>query len=1009
MSRLLLGRRLAAGDRQQPAHHRLHGADTSLACEDCSVSAARTAGSGSGEDSAAVRVEVLGPLRLVVGGSEIDVPGPKRRAVLALLARAEGKPVAVDDLLDAVWPSSAPDSGRAALQSHVSRLRGHLGREADRLETLGAGYRLALGEADLDASQARALLAQARQLADSDPAAALSRLRQARALWRGPILADLVHAEPIRAWAVALAEMGREIGDALVACAIAAGRTDDVVTLAMERLAEDPLREPAVLLLMRALAATGRERDALRAGYEYRRRLARETGLDPSPALRALEGEIATRASDVAGPSARGGGVAPGTRLVGRDADLTAVGDLLETERMVTVVGPGGVGKTRLALEIAQGSDDATTLLLAPVTDPAAVPHALAGVLDLHVTRGDILDACVALLKAGPGLLVIDNCEHLLGAVRPLAATLIDRCPELRILATSREPLGIAAEHRYRLTPLAVPASSDNLPALEASPAVAVFIDRANRARASFAPDHHQLAVVGDIVRRLDGMPLAIELAARRLSSLGIEDLSNRLDRSLDLLGDQTTPDARHRTLRATLQWSYDLLPDHERRLFRHLAVFPDGVTLATGEDIATDLQVPGDPAQALAHLVDASMIDAALDTWPPRYRMLETLRSFGLDRLVHEGEHTQAHERLLRWAVDLADWIHATSITDREAEADAALARELPNLRAAWRLARQRHDLDRAIALVRTLGNIVPWRELPEIWAWAEELIDEVPFDHPHAGTVLGAAATAAWIRGELGNAEDLARRGLNAASNDEGRWYCLQALSEAALLSGAHGAARDLAIEAAACYDRPTESYGIAALAAAYGGDIERARRLNHELAAVAAFPTLRAFHSYVTGEIDNVAGLGDRAEKHYARAVELARGSGASLVVGIASVGMLSLRADAGRIDEVLDGYRDLIDHWERQGSWNHQWTTLRNLARLLHSRGDTETAVFLETAADHAPDAPPVSDTSWAWSETQQAPTLDEDTAQRIRADAAASSRTEVLEVARGAVNRLQQRE
>lgn len=956
-----------------------------------------------------VRVEVLGPLRLLVNGTDTDVPGPKRRSVLALLARAEGQPVAVDHILDAVWPSVVPDSGRAALQSHMSRLRGHLGPASERLEALDGGYRLRLSQAELDAAQARALLTQARHIADRDPAAASRLLRDARALWRGPVLADLVHVEPIAAWSVTLAELGRDIGDALVACAIAAGETDDVVTLAMAGLADDPLREPAVRLLMRALAAVGRERDALRVGYQYRRRLARETGLDPSPALGTLEGEIAARASGATGRPSLDAVVGPSTRLVGRDADVTAVGGLLASERLVTIVGPGGVGKTRLALEVANSREDVTALLLAPVTDAAAIPHALAVALDLHVTRGDVLSACVVLLDAGPRLVVVDNCEHLLSPVGHLLATLIEGCPELRILATSREPLGIPAEHRYRLAPLPVPAPSNDRSGLEASPAVAVFVDRASRAQANFAPDQRQLAIVGDIVRRLDGIPLAIELAARRLSSLAIEDLSTRLDRSLDLLGEETTPEARHRTLRATLEWSYDLLPDHERRLFRHLAVFPDGVTLATAEDIATDLGVPGNPAQALGHLVDASMIDAALDTWPPRYRMLETLRSFALDRLVTAGEHTQAYERLLRWAVDLAGWIYATSLTDREAEADAALARELPSLRAAWRLARQRHDLDRAMALVSTLGPVAPWRELPEIWAWAEELVDDVPFDHPRAGTVLGAAATAAWIRGDLDSAEERARKGLDVASDDEGRWYCLQALSEAALFSGAHGAARDLAIEAAGCCDRPSEGYGVAALAAAYGGEIDRARRLNAELAAMAAFPSLRAFHSYVAGEIDNVAGLADRAESHYSRAVELARGSGASLVIGIASVGLLTLRADAGRIDEVLGGYRELIDYWERTGSWNHQWTTLRNLARLLASCDDQETALFLEAAADHAPDAPPVSDTTWAWAETEVTRALDEQRAQRIRAKAAAAPRAAVLDNARQAIDRLQRRQ
>ena len=256
--------------------------------------------------------------------------------------------------------------------------------------------------------------------------------------------------------------------------------------------------------------------------------------------------------------------------------------------------------------------------------------------------HGDVLSACVALLAAGPQLLVLDNCEHLLPGVRDVVATLVDGCPQLTVLATSREPLGHPAEQQVRLAPLAVtsPAELDDL---ARSPAVAVFVDRARRVRPDFSPDPDDLRVIGDIVRRLDGMPLAIELAAGRLSTLGLADLHARLDRSLDLLGDGRTV-----TLRRTIEWSYDLLPDHEQRLFRHLGVFPDGFDLATAESIADDLGLPADATGALAHLVDASMIDATLGD-VPRYRMLDTIRSFAQDRLSAADEDDAATERFLR------------------------------------------------------------------------------------------------------------------------------------------------------------------------------------------------------------------------------------------------------------------------------------------------------------------------------------------------------------------------
>jgi DNA-binding SARP family transcriptional activator len=240
-----------------------------------------------------VRVDVLGPLRLAVDGKAVDVPGPKRRAVLALLALAEGRTVTVDHLVGALWPSELPDSGRPAVHTHVSRLRTHLGPAASRLQTWHDGYRLDLTADELDLAQARALLARARATGERDPEAALALLREAHGLWRGPVLADLTDVEPIATAVEGCAQLHREVTDALIACGIAAGRVEGILDLARAALTADPLREPAVLLLMRALAATGQAAESLRTGREYRRRLADETGLDPSPSLSELERDIA--------------------------------------------------------------------------------------------------------------------------------------------------------------------------------------------------------------------------------------------------------------------------------------------------------------------------------------------------------------------------------------------------------------------------------------------------------------------------------------------------------------------------------------------------------------------------------------------------------------------------------------------------------------------------------------------------------------------------------------------
>ena len=660
-------------------------------------------------DAPQVRLGLLGPLRLVIDGVPVEVRGPKRRAILALLASAEGRTVPVDHLVDALWPSEPPESARQALHTHVSRLRGHLGPAAARLQTRQDGYRLDLGTDDLDVSCARALLGAARR----DPAKAFALLEEAHALWRGPVLADLTDVAPIATAVQGCERLHRSVTD--------------------------------------ALAANGQAPEALRVGREYRHRLADETGLDPSPALGELERDIAGGAAG--SPPVRTEVPArPATRLVGRRAEVAAIHRMLAAERLVTLVGPGGVGKTRVALEVADQAETVAVLLLAPITEPAAVAHALAAALNLRVVQGDVLSACVAVLGDRHGLLVVDNCEHLLDAVRDTVGVLLAACPRLTVLATSREPLGLADEYASRLTPLPLPGPSQQLAEV---PSVAVFLDRAARVRSGSPPTSADLRTVADIVRRLDGMPLAIELAAGRLSTFSLTDLRDRLDRSLDLLGGgRTSGDARHRTLRTTVEWSYQLLTDDERGLFRHLSVFVDGVDLTTAEAVAADLGLAADPGSVLARLVDASVIEARFDGGT-RYRMLETLRAFGLDRLADAGEADAADARLLSWAVGLTAWIDTVVVTADEPAADAALRRELPNLRAAWRLARDRKALDEAVAMAVALHDVAQWRDLTETWGWPTELVDDPALDaHPRAAEVLGAAAEFAYLRGDYARA---------------------------------------------------------------------------------------------------------------------------------------------------------------------------------------------------------------------------------------------------------------
>jgi len=387
-----------------------------------------------------------------------------------------------------------------------------------------------------------------------------------------------------------------------------------------------------------------------------------------------------------------------------------------------------------------------------------------------------------------------------------------------------------------------------------------------------------------------------------------------------------------------------------------------------------------------LARLVDASMVEARFGGGT-RYRMLETLRAFSLDRLAAAGELGAASARMLRWAVALTGWIETVISTDGEPDADAALRRELGNLREAWRLARRHDGLDDAAALVVGLYEAAMGRDLTEIWGWSDELVsDPALIAHPRAAEVLGVAAESAYLRGDYASAERLARDGLAVATDPAGSWICLTSLAVADLSRGAFADVVEHATAAASVAKRPSLDLAVAAMAATYSGDLDHARALHAMVVAVAQSPTDHA--SYVAGEIDNASGRWDQAEQHYTATIDLGRRCGATFLVGIASVGLVTVMAAAGRVDDALRGNRDVIDYFDGAGNWTHQWVTLRNLADLLCRLGDDEPAALIDAAADQAPDAPAAAGDGTPQPHRDPAPTV---------------CRAAVLDVARRAID------
>ena len=955
----------------------------------------------SADEVQPLRVSVLGTLALSVEGRQVAVPGGKRRVTLALLALADGDDVATADLIDALWPDGPPVRAGAALQNHVSRLRSHLGPASDRLTSGEHSYRLLLRRGELDVHLARDALARARELVDHAPAEAAERLVAARGLWRGRPLAEFDDVLELAAHRVALDELRRGVDALLVKCALRIGDVDRALVASAAAVADDPLSEPLVRWRMEALAAAGRRADALSAASDLRRRLRDELGLDPTPELAEVERAIAAGVAPGGTHRAHGDAAVPSRRsiptaatpLVGREAEVGAVWRLLDAERLVTIVGTGGVGKSRLAADLARRHDDAHWVSLAPLAAADDLPRTLAAALGLEAARGDVVDACAHLLRSGEQLLVLDNCEHVLAASREVVGRLLQMCPTLTVLAASRQRLGLPDECTFRLGPLALP--DPTVASSELAPALALFLDRARRARPGFELAEGDRDAAVSVVRRLDGVPLAIELAAGRLSALGVADLRDRLDRALELLrGDRTASDARHQTLRATLAWSYDLLPADRQRLVRHMAVFPDGVDLAAAERIAADVGVTDDPAAALGHLVDASMLDPDFDGGP-RYRMLDTLRTFGLQELDANDERDEAERRLLRWAEQLVAWVDATLHTADEPLADGRLRRELSNLRAAWVLAMRRDALDAAISIVVSLDDAAQWRDLPEVWSWARALAEHPGLvDHPRRAAALATASDFAWLQGDLAMATELATSAVACAHDEDGRARALIALSVAELSHGNFPAAAEMALLAAELTARPEHCRMVAALATGYAGDLDAAAAVNAMVVPPGGI-TQRAEWEYTAAELASIGGRHRDAEQHYRNAIELASSVGSSFVVGIASVGLLTVLRSTGRHADALHGYRDVLEYWQQAGNWIQAWTTLRNLASLLAELGDDDSARRLLDLADRAPDAPAVGASAWA--RPSLAPTTAASTA-------TAPTRHEAMSLALGAIDR-----
>lgn len=618
----------------------------------------------------------------------VDISGARLRMLLARLALEAGRPVSADTLIDDLWGEQAPSGAASALQALVYRLRKTLG-EAGTLTSAAAGYRLSVRPQDVDALRFEELAAQGRrELAAGRHEEAAAVLATALGLWRGAALADVLDAPFAPAVAARLDEVRATAAEDRFDAALRLGRHAEIMAGLGVAAAEHPLSERLAGLRMRALSASGRQSDALAVFEEIRRRLSEELGVDPSTELR--EVHLALLRGELAPAGERAEAVpcrlpAQLSSFVGRERELDQLAGLMDSSRLVTIVGPGGAGKTRLSIEAAvRDRRRAWFVPLAGISAPDQLADTMLGALSSQgqTLRATPVERLAEVLDVGEAVLIMDNCEHVLDAAAELAHELLERLPQLHILATSREPLAITGESLSHLGPLELPA---RLADAGESAAVRLFVDRAAGVRPGFVLDDSTVGAVVEVCNRLDGLPLALELAAAKLRAMSVNQIAQRLDDRFRLLtSGSRTALPRQRTLLAVVEWSWDLLEEAERVLARRLSAFPGGASLAALEAVCADGLLPaGDIPYLLDALVEKSLLSTSDE---PRYRMLETVRAYAAARLADSGEDLSA--RFTAYFLALAEKHEPLLRTGDQLEAIELFDAEHDNLVAALRTA---------------------------------------------------------------------------------------------------------------------------------------------------------------------------------------------------------------------------------------------------------------------------------------------------------------------------------
>ncbi len=880
------------------------------------------------------------------GGDPVPVGGLRVRGLLARLALDAGRGVQVPALVDDLWGDAPPGGAANALQALVSRLRRVVG--TDIVATVAGGYRLAVPADAVDAARFGRLVAGAGGA--GDPRAGYELLGQALDLWRGPALADVRELPFAGPAAHRLSERRAAAVEERARLALQLGEPSAEIDPLTAQLDAAPLRETTAALLARVLHAAGRQADALAVLDRTRMRLVEELGVDPGAELE--EARLAVlRGAAVPVRRPAPAPVVALTSFVGRHRDVERVRELLGTTRLVTLIGPGGAGKTRLAREaIAGRSEEWRVAELAALTDAHQLPAtvlAAVGEPELLIRPGEDVepDTTARLVTSLTGrrmVLVLDNCEHLVDAVAALAESLLHACPGLRVLATSREPLAVAGEVLHPVDALA-PAD-----------AVRLFADRAAAVRPGFV----LTPAVSEICRRLDGQPLPIELAAARLRTLSPAEIAARLDDRFRLLtSGSRTALPRHQTLRAVVDWSWDLLSEPERAVARRLAAFAGGATAETAERVCAGPPVPGDVFEVLASLVDKSIVVAVPqpDGAATRYRMLETIREYAGERLDEVGERAATECAHLVVLLELAE----------AAEPHLRRADQLPWLA---RLRAEAEEIDVALHRTVAAGDAASAHRLVAAMAWAWMIrgqFDDVvrwldavdamdgpapararALNHAHIALIRSARRDFPRVRAEVDSALDLCQelpRPLPPLLELAGPVFALFGGSDSA-------AARRLIVESRDPWVRGFANHMLAMIAE-NEGEVDEERHLlraaHEEFRSVGdRFGLGMVVHSL--GELEDIAGQYDAAQRAYDESITLAMelGNEDDLPLFLGRRGLLAARR--GDLDAARTWLREALAL--RMPALANDGALLVSLAHIERMAGNLDEARRRLAAAD-----------------------------------------------------------